>query len=312
MFLVAPFVLLLATLVVASPAPKYPTRPVRQRAVNRLIKTLSIDEMKADLARLSSFHTRFYNSTTGAAASTWWLEYVSALTYSRDDITARAVSHEGFPQTSTIVRVEGSIYPNAPVTIVGSHIDSVTWRGEDPATDRSPGADDDGSGSINVLATLKALLKDGFKPSTPLEFHWYAGEEGGLLGSDAIAKQYKADGVQVKAYMQLDMNAYTKPGEEEAIAIRQDFSEPALNSFLETLVNTYIKLPIVRPECGYACSDHASWNRQGFPASMPFEGPNRNPLFHTIDDTTEAPGFSWEHSKQFAKLAIAYAYELTA
>ena len=47
----------------------------------------------------------------------------------------------------------------------------------------------------------------GFKPSTPLEFHWYAGEEGGLLGSDAIAKQYKADGVQVKAYMQLDMNA---------------------------------------------------------------------------------------------------------
>lgn len=35
----------------------------------------------------------------------------------------------------------------------------------------------------------------------------YAGEEGGLLGSQAIANAYKGAGTQVKAMLQLDMTA---------------------------------------------------------------------------------------------------------
>ncbi|KAL4268318.1 Peptide hydrolase [Pleurotus pulmonarius] len=288
-------------------------KPTHQPAVNAVIDTLSISDLQADLAILSNFHTRFYNSTTGAAASQWLLGYVENITSGREDITAEAFTHAEFPQTSTIVHFNGR-NSSAPVTIVGSHIDSVSWRGEleDPASDRSPGADDDGSGSVNVIATLRALVEAGFEPATPLEFHWYAGEEGGLLGSDAVSKKYKADGIEVNAYMNLDMNAYTKPGEEEVIVIRQDFSDPELNKFIESLIDEYIGIPVATAQCGYACSDHASWHRQGFPAAMPFEGRTRNPLFHTIDDTTEAPGFSWEHSIQFAKLAVAFAYELSA
>jgi leucyl aminopeptidase len=41
---------------------------------------------------------------------------------------------------------------------------------------------------------------------THTEFR-YSGEEAGLLGSQAIAKSYKAAGTQVKAMMQLDMTA---------------------------------------------------------------------------------------------------------
>lgn len=74
-----------------------------------------------------------------------------------------------------------------------------------PMNGRAPGSDDDGTGTVNLIETLRVLVSSGFRPSTPLEFHWYSGEEGGLLGSNAIATSYKRAGTQVKAFLQLDM-----------------------------------------------------------------------------------------------------------
>jgi len=67
-------------------------------------------------------------------------------------------------------------------------------------------------------------------------------------------------------------------------------------------------------QCGYACSDHASWYEQGFPTAMPFETTfgDDNPVIHSEDDTVDAEGFSWEHTLEFAKLATAYLYEASA
>jgi leucyl aminopeptidase len=75
-----------------------------------------------------------------------------------------------------------------------------------PTSGRAPGADDDGTGTVNLIEILRVLVDSGFKPSTPLEFHWYSGEEVGLLGSNAIATSYKSAGVKVKAFMELDMS----------------------------------------------------------------------------------------------------------
>lgn len=91
------------------------------------------------------------------------------------------------------------------MTVLGAHMDSV--NGGSPMNGRAPGADDDGSGTVNLLEAFRVLVSRGFAPSTPVEFHWYSGEEGGLLGSNAIATRYKADGVQVKGALQLDMTA---------------------------------------------------------------------------------------------------------
>lgn len=50
------------------------------------------------------------------------------------------------------------------------------------------------------------MLVDGeYKPASPLEFHWYSGEEAGLLGSQDIASSYADDDAEVKAFMELDM-----------------------------------------------------------------------------------------------------------
>jgi leucyl aminopeptidase len=91
------------------------------------------------------------------------------------------------------------------VTIVGAHLDSINLNS--PSTGRAPGADDDGTGVVNLIEAFRALVAAGFRPSTPVEFHWYAAEEVGLLGSQAIATNYKNAGVAVKAFMQLDMSA---------------------------------------------------------------------------------------------------------
>lgn len=75
----------------------------------------------------------------------------------------------------------------------------------------------------------------GFKPSTPVEFHWYSGEEGGLLGSQAVAKSYKSSGTTVKAFLQLDMSAYFKPGSKEVIAL-EAVSPPAVTAAVDDLM----------------------------------------------------------------------------
>lgn len=40
----------------------------------------------------------------------------------------------------------------------------------------SPGADDDGSGTVTILESYRALISSNFRPVRPVEFHWYSAE----------------------------------------------------------------------------------------------------------------------------------------
>ena len=40
------------------------------------------------------------------------------------------------------------------------------------------------------MEIFRALVTSTFKPTTPIEFHFYSGEEAGLIGSQAIALHY--------------------------------------------------------------------------------------------------------------------------
>jgi len=39
---------------------------------------------------------------------------------------------------------------------------------------------------------------------------------------------------------------------------------------------------------------------------------NDNPKIHTSGDTTSVSGFSWSHTLEFAKVALAFLFELSA
>ncbi|KAG9099760.1 Leucine aminopeptidase 1 [Ceratobasidium sp. UAMH 11750] len=177
----------------------------------------------------------------------------------------------------------------------------------------APGADDDGSGTVTILEAYRGLIAANFTPVHDVEFHWYSAEEGGLLGSQAVAQEYKARGANVKAQIQFDMTAWVKRGTEEQVGIITDYVDPELTTFVAKLVKEYLGIPPVQTKCGYACSDHASWTKYGYPSAFSIESSfeNSNHNIHSVNDRIDfSPEFSFEHALEFSKLAVAFAIEL--
>lgn len=107
-------------------------------------------------------------------------------------------------------------------------------------------------GVVVVLETLRVLAEAGFKPANTLEFHFYSGEEGGLLGSRDVFNSYVRNGVDVLAVMNQDMTGFSP---NNVIAVFTDYGDSSLIAFLKKLVPVYSKLPLSTDYCGYACSD---------------------------------------------------------
>jgi len=282
-----------------------PVTPKFQAIVNPLLDMISIDTVISTLTTLSNFPTRMYNTASGEEAVRFLQREYTKYAGGRTDITITPFKHSFGRQDSLIVRMEGE-GPNADeVVILGGHVDSTSSSGN------APGADDDGSGSCTVLEVFRVLALNGFKAKRTIEFHGYAAEEIGLRGSQAIAQDYVNKGIDVFGMMQLDMTGYVKPGTTETVAVMTDFTNPALTQFGRALVETYTDIGWSNTRCGYACSDHASWNRAGYNTVMPAEGlfSNSNPNIHTSRDLI--PNLNRGHMTEFAKLALAYVVEMS-
>ncbi|CAE6350850.1 unnamed protein product [Rhizoctonia solani] len=285
----------------------YPA-PSRQTAVNALLPSLSTTNMNSYLTKLTAFNNRYYKASTGLQASNYIYDTLSRFASGKSGVTITKFSHS-WTQQSIIAKISGSS-TSAPTVILGAHEDSINLS--NPTSGRAPGADDDGTGTVNLIEIFRVLVASNFKPTRNIEFHFYSGEEAGLLGSQAIATSYKSSGKSVYAMLNLDMTGYFKPGTTAAITLITDNTDSGLNTFVRSFVTSYSRLPVATSTCGYGCSDHATWTRQGFPAAFPFEAAlsNYNPNIHSTADTTSANGFSWSRSLEFAKVGLAFAYEL--
>ena len=106
-----------------------------------------------------------------------------------------------FPQSSIIARFEPKIRNfSLPLTIIGAHQDSANYLF--PLLP-APGADDDCSGTVSILEAFRVLAVSGYTPKDgPVEFHWYAAEEGGLLGSQDVARYKKDSGADIGAMIE--------------------------------------------------------------------------------------------------------------
>lgn len=90
--------------------------------------------------------------------------------------------------------------------------------------------------------------------------------------------------------------------------------DSGVNSFAKLLISTYSKLPSADDTpCDYPCSDHASWFKFGYPTTMLYEAitGDDNTNIHKPGDTTSVNGFSWTHTLEFAKVGLAFVYELS-
>ncbi|KAI9442603.1 peptidase [Lactarius indigo] len=262
-------------------------RTKAREAVERVIKELSIDGPVENLQKFTSFRTRPHVSRQTGKESQKWL---TTDKFAGEDL-------QGLISVSEFPHSWGQNTVDEGVVIIGAHQDSYLT---------SVGADDDGSGSVTILEAYRALIVSDFRPIQHVEFHWYSAEQ-------AVAKDYEIRGVNVIAMSQFDMTAWVKNNTKEEVGIIVDYVDSEVTDLNKQLVGAYLDIPYVETQCGYACSDHASWSKAGYRSSFTIESSfeNSNKNIHSMNDRIDiSPEFSFTHALEFSKLAVAFAIEL--
>jgi len=170
------------------------------------------------------------------------------------------------------------------------------------------GADDDGSGTVAILAIARAMAKDPPRRSILIVFH--AGEELGLLGSEYntdVAPVVPLD--KVVADLNIDMIGRSKPaGDQEEADTRltdarsvylvgSDRISEELHQLSETTNGEFQKLRLdyhyndpSNPERIYFRSDHWNYAKHGIPVIFYFDGTHVD--YHRTTDTVDKIDFN--------------------
>ncbi|MFN7624469.1 MAG: M28 family peptidase, partial [Acidobacteriota bacterium] len=167
---------------------------------------------------------------------------------------------------------------------VGAHYDHVGIGNPDQNGDRIfNGADDDGSGTVAVLAIAESLAR-GPKPKRSILLVWHTGEEKGLWGSEWFVEHPTVPLKQIVAQLNIDMigrsrkaddsnprNAgLTGPNEIYVIGSRMmssqlaDLSEKVNQSYLNLQFNYKYDDPEDKERLFFR-SDHYNYAKKGIP-----------------------------------------------
>jgi leucyl aminopeptidase len=263
------------------------------------------------LKTLTAFPDRSADSQHGFNAAKWLGDHALKLASDnqRTDVTVRYYETGGrWIQPSTLIKVPGK-NSTLPGVLIGAHMDTIIQMGPDKTNN---GADDDGSGTATVMETYHAVISSGQKFERDMYFAFYAAEERGLIGSGVMARQFVAEGIKLRGILQFDMTGFRSPKDTAQIYFINDLVDPSMTAFLKKLVVKYVGIPMNQigdSKCGYACSDHAQWQRNGYAAAFPFESSfqNYNQAIHSIRDKIEL--LDLEHSSKYAKLGISFVIE---
>src|SRR5688500_761770 len=131
--------------------------------------------------------------------------------------TASAASKKETLWTQNVVGLWEGSDPTlkAEMVAVGAHYDHDGTRPNAPGEDKIwNGADDDGSGTVAVLAIAEALGKAKTRPKRSILLVWHAGEEKGLWGANYFNRFPTVDIKNVIAQLNIDMIGRSKkPGD---------------------------------------------------------------------------------------------------
>ncbi|MGE4068144.1 MAG: M20/M25/M40 family metallo-hydrolase [Vicinamibacterales bacterium] len=158
------------------------------------------------------------------------------------------------------------------------------------------GADDDGSGTVTVMAIAKAFA-EGPKPKRSLLFVWHAGEERGLLGSRYYADHPTVPMDAIVAQLNIDMvgrNSEDDPAQSNTVLLvgsdristeLHNLSEDANQSLDPPLTLDYAMNDPADLEQVYYRSDHYSYAAKGVP--IIFYTTGLHPDYHANSDEVD-------------------------
>jgi hypothetical protein len=209
--------------------------------------------------------------------------------------------------TNNVVGIVEGSDPKLKDTYVvyGAHYDHVGYSegvagagrgGQKPAdpNDRiSNGADDDGSGTVAIMAIARAFAQ-GPRPKRSLLFVWHAGEENGLLGSRYNADYPVVPLEKMVAQINMDMvgrnrnddpkqaNTVLVVGSDRISTELHNINEDANAALPKPLTLDYEMNDPADTESIYTRSDHYSYAAKGIPIVFFFTG--LHPDYHRVSD----------------------------
>lgn len=230
--------------------------------------------------------------------------------------------------TQNVVAIwEGSdpVLKNEMVAI-GAHYDHV---GTNPLTKGDDkifnGADDDGSGTVSVLAIAEALAKSNKRPKRSILFVWHAGEEKGLWGSRYFNLFPTVDIKKVVAQLNIDMIGRSKKtgdsdprnkelsGENEIYVIGSEMMSSTLGTVTKSINDSYLKLNYnyryddpKDPNRFFFRSDHFNYAVNGIPIVFWFDGVHED--YHQAGD--EAQKIDYSRMEKIARTIYLTLWEI--
>jgi len=198
------------------------------------------------------------------------------------------------PAFNVLSWIEGSEHPEE-IVMLGAHLDHIgtsdlgahcaVQPGANGPDDICNGADDNASGSAMVLEIARSIAEAGFRPRRSLVFVHFAGEELGLLGSEALAEKPPdarpfSDG-RVVAMINLDMVGRYRA--TEGLQVGGVSSSAHWRPLLDAAGDQGLSILFERSVTGR--SDHASFYRKKIPVLFFFTGLHGD--YHRAGDHTE-------------------------
>jgi len=265
--------------------------------------------MNAIIDHLASYPTRYYTSKTGIEAMNWIYKKWSTITKGRSDVEIKKFKHANYDQPSIILTFKSST-ATSETLVLGGHGDSINT--DDGPQGLAPGADDNAAGIALLTEVIQLMVNNNYQPKKNITFMAYAAEEVGVIGSYEITDHYAQENKNVVGVLQFDGTNFT--GKTYDMALIADLTNKEQNDFVGEIIDRYVKVRWTYQLCHYACSDHAAWNYEGYPASYPVETTvsEQNPFIHTTKDTFDKSNYDTIHAVNFVKLAIAYLLEKDA
>lgn len=276
--------------------------------------SLSVDKLKATPAGATPDLPTFLVSEKVASAifKDEAADKTSATAFeTKKNAKAGAVTKVEKLMTQNVVAVwEGSdpILKNEMVAM-GAHYDHVGVNPNAQGADKIfNGADDDGSGTVAILAIAEALAKAPKRPKRSVLFVWHAGEEKGLWGSEYFNKFPTIDIKQVTAALNIDMIGRSqdpnniikcdpsgKPCNEELskaneiYVIGKDMMSSTMGAVVDGANKGYLNLAYNTkyddpkdPNRFFFRSDHFNYALNGIPIAFWFDGEHED--YHGAGD----------------------------
>ncbi len=186
------------------------------------------------------------------------------------------------------------------------------------------GADDDGSGTVSILAIAEALAK-GPRPKRSVLFIWHTGEEKGLWGARYFTRYSTVPMEKIVAQLNLDMVGRSKSpnntipanaelsSSNEIYVIGSKMMSTALGELSEAVNGSYYNLSFNYkyddpndPNKFFFRSDHFCYAQKGIPIIFYTDGDHED--YHKVTDHVEKIDF--QKMLKVARTVYATAWEL--